>query len=98
MLLHHLELVQLQHQDASLLCLQVLQEGNKVSTVAGTGTAGFADGQGQSAAFSEPSGLAEGPNGSLLVADTNNGLVRCTSPLCMPTFTQALGHCMSLSH
>ena len=63
---------------------QVLQEGNKVSTVAGTGTAGFANGQRQSAFFSEPSGLAEGPHGSLLVADTNNGLVRWIPPLCMP--------------
>ena len=79
------------------LCLQVLQEGNKVSTVAGTGTAGSADGQSRSASFSEPSGLAEGPNGSLLVADTNNGLVRCTSSLCIPICTQALRHGMALS-
>ena len=74
-------------------CLQVLQEGNKVSTVAGTGTAGFADGQSQSASFFEPSGLAEGPNGSLVVADTNNGLVRCTSPLCVPCCILVLTLC-----
>ena len=34
------------------------------------------------APVSEPSSLAEGPNRSLLIADTNNGLVRWTSPLC----------------
>ena len=77
------------------LCLQVLQVGNKVSTVAGTGTAGFTDGQGQSASFSEPSGLAEGPNGSLLVADTNNGLIRCPSPLRVSFCIQALFHGMA---
>jgi len=47
-----------------------------VTTLAGTGVAGFADGQGASAQFSEPAGLALGPSGSVLVADTNNSVIR----------------------
>eukprot|EP00475_Leptophrys_vorax_P025026 TRINITY_DN34865_c0_g1_i1.p1 TRINITY_DN34865_c0_g1~~TRINITY_DN34865_c0_g1_i1.p1 ORF type:complete len:408 (-),score=12.85 TRINITY_DN34865_c0_g1_i1:210-1307(-) len=47
-----------------------------VTTVAGTGSAGYRDGEGKEAQFSEPGGLAHGPNGTILVADTNNSLVR----------------------
>lgn len=47
-----------------------------VSTVAGTGAPGFADGPGSAAQFSEPGGLALLDGGDLLVADTNNGVIR----------------------
>ncbi|XP_024522693.1 protein SUPPRESSOR OF QUENCHING 1, chloroplastic isoform X2 [Selaginella moellendorffii] len=51
-----------------------------VRTVAGTGVAGYEDGKSVKAQFSEPAGLALGPNGSLFVADTNNNLIRLLKP------------------
>ncbi|CAL4922337.1 unnamed protein product [Urochloa decumbens] len=48
----------------------------KVTTVAGTGRAGYKDGPGLSAQLSEPAGLVEVGNGRLLVADTNNNAIR----------------------
>ncbi len=50
-----------------------------VSTLAGSGTAGFADGIGANAQFSAPVGLAIGPGGHLYVSDANNNLVRRVS-------------------
>jgi sugar lactone lactonase YvrE len=48
-----------------------------VTTVAGfPGAAGNDDGVGSSARFSQPEGIALGPNGELYVADTGNGLLR----------------------
>ncbi|XP_058738486.1 protein SUPPRESSOR OF QUENCHING 1, chloroplastic-like [Vicia villosa] len=48
----------------------------RVSTVAGTGKAGFRDGIAVTAQLSEPSGIVEGTNGRLFIADTNNSLIR----------------------
>ncbi|GAU11447.1 hypothetical protein TSUD_344380 [Trifolium subterraneum] len=48
----------------------------RVSTVAGTGKAGFRDGISLTAQLSEPSGIVEGSNGRLFIADTNNSLIR----------------------
>lgn len=50
-------------------------------TVAGTGTPGFADGPGADAQFSEPGGLAVLQNGDVLIADTNNSVIRKLTPL-----------------
>ncbi|MDB5097260.1 MAG: hypothetical protein JWM80_1681 [Cyanobacteria bacterium RYN_339] len=47
-----------------------------VSTIAGTGTAGFLDGAGTAAKFNAPEGLAMGPDGTLYVADTANNRIR----------------------
>ena len=47
-----------------------------VSTVAGTGQAGFFDGPGVSARFNLPQGLAYDPTGIIYVADSGNHLVR----------------------
>ncbi|CAM8917987.1 unnamed protein product [Rhodiola kirilowii] len=49
---------------------------NKVTTIAGTGRAGFKDGLATTAQLSEPAGLVQTPNGRLLVADTNNSIIR----------------------
>jgi sugar lactone lactonase YvrE len=46
-----------------------------VTTIAG-GTRGYADGSGNSARFDTPSGLAVARDGSLIVADTGNNVVR----------------------
>lgn len=48
---------------------------NAITTLAGSGRAGFADGPGTAASFSEPGGLAVDGT-SLYVADTNNNVVR----------------------
>ncbi|KAK1295282.1 hypothetical protein QJS10_CPA16g01676 [Acorus calamus] len=48
----------------------------KVSTLAGTGIAGFKDGSALSAQLSEPSGVVDAGNGRLLIADTNNNKIR----------------------
>ena len=47
-----------------------------VSTLAGSGTAGFADGLGAAAIFNNPQGIAVGPNGVVYVADTANNRIR----------------------
>jgi serine/threonine-protein kinase len=51
-----------------------------VSTVAGTGVPGFADGPGTTARFSSPYGLAVDAAGNVYVADWGNARVRKISP------------------
>jgi len=51
-----------------------------VSTLAGAGTAGFADGTGAAAQFSEPSGLTVSRDGVVFVADTANHRIRKVTP------------------
>ncbi|GKV01404.1 hypothetical protein SLEP1_g13958 [Rubroshorea leprosula] len=48
----------------------------KVSTVAGTGKAGFKDGIPLAAQLSEPAGISLAENGRLFIADTNNSVIR----------------------
>ncbi|XP_023734564.1 protein SUPPRESSOR OF QUENCHING 1, chloroplastic isoform X1 [Lactuca sativa] len=48
----------------------------RVSTIAGTGKAGFKDGSALSAQLSEPAGIVEADTGRLFIADTNNSLIR----------------------
>ncbi|KAG8648320.1 hypothetical protein MANES_09G177500v8 [Manihot esculenta] len=48
----------------------------RVSTIAGTGKAGFKDGKALVAQLSEPSGIIEAENGRLIIADTNNSVIR----------------------
>ena len=60
--------------------VQVAPDGS-ARRIAGLGP-GFADGDGQTGArFNQPAGLALAPDGSLLVADTANYLVRRVSPV-----------------
>jgi sugar lactone lactonase YvrE len=51
-----------------------------VSTFAGSGEAGKTDGQGISASFNQPSGIAVGSDGVIFVADTRNHCIRKISP------------------
>ncbi|MEZ0327889.1 MAG: hypothetical protein ACAH95_18495 [Fimbriimonas sp.] len=51
-----------------------------VTTVAGTGAVGGADGSGSTATFNAPEGLAAGPDGSLYVADSLNHKIRKILP------------------
>lgn len=47
-----------------------------VSTLAGNGTAGFADGAAAAAMFNNPQGIAVGGNGVVYIADTANNRIR----------------------
>lgn len=51
-----------------------------ITTVAGSGQAGFSDGRSSTAQLSEPGGLAIGPNNRVFIADTNNFLIRVYDP------------------
>lgn len=51
-----------------------------VSTLAGTGAAGFADGPGNAAKFDIPNGVALGKDGNLYIADRNNHVIRKVAP------------------
>ena len=56
---------------------KIANDANKtVSTIAGNGTAGFADGAGTSAQFSSPRGVAVDSVGNLYVADSANNRIR----------------------
>ncbi|KAM7272381.1 hypothetical protein ACFE04_027044 [Oxalis oulophora] len=57
--------------------IKKLDPGSKrVNTIAGTGKAGFKDGNAVGAQLSEPAGLVEAENGRLFIADTNNSVIR----------------------
>jgi sugar lactone lactonase YvrE len=51
-----------------------------VTTVAGDGTANFANGAGATAKFNQPSGITVDAQGNLYVADTNNHRIRKLTP------------------
>lgn len=51
-----------------------------VTTLAGNGTAGYADGAGSLARFDRPRGIARNAQGTLFVADERNHVVRAISP------------------
>jgi len=51
-----------------------------VSTLAGNGTQGYADGPGAVAEFRNPEGIAVDPQGNVYVADNGNNLIRKITP------------------
>ena len=53
---------------------------SQVTTLAGNGTAGFADGTGTDARFHTPSGVAVASNGTVYVSDTVNYRIRAINP------------------
>lgn len=58
---------------------KIIADGT-VSTVAGSGTATFADGNGAAASFNGPWGIASDSAGNLFVADRNNHAIRKITP------------------
>jgi sugar lactone lactonase YvrE len=58
----------------------VAKEGAVVSTLAGNGEAGFADGQGPNARFNKPFGVVVAANGDFIVSDKGNHSIRVLSP------------------
>ncbi|MFQ5508667.1 MAG: NHL repeat-containing protein [Leptospirillia bacterium] len=52
----------------------------EVTTLAGSGEAGFADGLGEAAAFYGPNALVIGPDDNLYVADAGNARIRMVTP------------------
>jgi streptogramin lyase len=67
--------------DAYNDCIRRLAKDGQVTTIAGTGTPGFNDGEGGSASFDTPSGVAVDKDGNVFVADTGNRAVRKISTL-----------------
>ena len=64
--------------DARNNCIRYINFTTKtVSTLAGCGTAGYADGEGSQAKFNFPIGLAVDDKGNILVADQYNHCIRC---------------------
>ncbi len=62
--------------DKSNHSIRKITSGGVVSTLAGTGTAGFMDGAGSVAQFSYPFGVAVDGSGFVYVADTSNHRIR----------------------
>jgi trimeric autotransporter adhesin len=74
--------------------------GGNISTIAGTGTAGFADGAATSTAmFSTPQGVAADTAGNIFIADSGNNRIRklTVAASTTQTFTVATGASQTLS-
>jgi sugar lactone lactonase YvrE len=66
--------------DTSNHRIRKISPSGEVITLAGSGSSAFADGQGTSASFDAPSGIAVDGSGNVYVADTSNHRIRKISP------------------
>jgi sugar lactone lactonase YvrE len=60
--------------------IRMITTDGHVSTIAGAGTPGYADGDRTSALFDTPAGIAAATDGSIVVADTGNDRLRKITP------------------
>ena len=60
--------------------IRKIAPGGMVTTFAGSGNAGYIDGTGTLASFTQPTGLTIDPSGNLFVADAGDNLVREITP------------------
>jgi len=60
--------------------IRVITPGGVVSTLAGSGSPGFANGTGSAASFNSPNSVAVDAVGNVYVADLANGLIRKIAP------------------
>jgi streptogramin lyase len=56
--------------------IRKITPGGTVTTIAGSGSRGAADGTGRAASFDTPAGIAVDKSGNIYVADENNNLIR----------------------
>jgi len=66
--------------DANNQVIRKINPSGTVSTLAGNGDKGFANGPAANASFNSPSGVAVDVSGNVYVADTGNNLIRQISP------------------
>lgn len=60
--------------------IRKIDPGGNVTTLAGSGAAGSADGKGRAASFFYPTGITVDQHGNIYVSDTHNNLVRKINP------------------
>ena len=71
--------------------IRKITPGASVTTLAGSGAEGSADGSGTSASFKQPIGLAVGPNGNIYVADYGGLRIRSITPSGLVTTVAGTG-------